>query len=127
MNELLCWGLHYDMLNSSLVIVNIWYKTSPHRITLFLGSCHWCGRLWLIEKKLRVHVKVTDINCEFKFVFHLDYTPQSTFTNWLRSSNISNNPTTISGSTSFSHLSRPLHQFYVLFYSLYHRYKVKWM
>ena len=27
------------------------------------------GRLWLVEKKWRVHMKVTNISCEFKYVY----------------------------------------------------------
>ena len=36
-----------------------------------------CGRLWLVEKKWGVYVKVTNMRCEFKFVYLILMLPKN--------------------------------------------------
>ena len=49
------------------------------------------GRLWLVEKLKVVHVKVTNINCEFKIVYLILMLPKN-FGNYLPTlENISSN------------------------------------
>ena len=58
------------IMTLELCMTSLYKVNQKRKIGLqYLVPQFGCDRLWLVEKKWRVYVKVTKINCEFKYVY----------------------------------------------------------